>query len=62
MANYSVIVVEDEVIIAEDIRRSLTRMGYAVPEVRGTDPAACNPLDVEGEYDPSNISFKHSLT
>lgn len=45
MADIKVIVVEDESIVAEDIRRTLIKLGYAVPAVVSSGEAAIKKVE-----------------
>lgn len=52
MAKTSVLVVEDESIVAKDIQNSLKKLGYAVPSVENTGEDA---IDAAGQYKPDLI-------
>ncbi|MCZ7372465.1 MAG: response regulator, partial [Candidatus Methanoperedens sp.] len=47
MEKIKILVVEDESIIAEDIRRSLENLGYSVPSVVSSGEAAINKAKEE---------------
>lgn len=52
MAKTSVLVVEDESIVAKDIQNSLKKLGYVVPSVENTGEDA---IDAAGQYKPDLI-------
>ena len=52
MAKTSVLVVEDESIVAKDIQNSLKKLGYAVPSVENSGEDA---IDSAGQYRPDLI-------
>lgn len=52
MAKTSVLVVEDESIVAKDIQNSLKKLGYVVPSVENTGEDA---IDAAGKYKPDLI-------
>ena len=52
MAKTSVLVVEDESIVAKDIQNSLKKLGYVVPSVENTGEDA---IDAAGQYRPDLI-------
>lgn len=52
MAKTSVLVVEDESIVAKDIQNSLKKLGYAVPSVENSGEDA---IDAAGKYKPDLI-------
>ena len=52
MAKTSVLVVEDESIVAKDIQNSLKKLGYTVPSVENTGEDA---IDAAGQYKPDLI-------
>lgn len=52
MAKTSVLVVEDESIVAKDIQNSLKKLGYTVPSVENTGEDA---IDAAGQYQPDLI-------
>lgn len=52
MAKTSVLVVEDESIVAKDIQNSLKKLGYSVPSVENTGEDA---IDAAGQYKPDLI-------
>lgn len=52
MAKTSVLVVEDESIVAKDIQHSLKKLGYLVPSVENTGEDA---IDAAGQYKPDLI-------
>lgn len=52
MAKTSVLVVEDESIVAKDIQNSLKKLGYTVPSVENSGEDA---IDAAGQYSPDLI-------
>lgn len=52
MGKTSVLVVEDESIVAKDIQNSLKKLGYSVPSVENTGEDA---IDAAGQYKPNLI-------
>lgn len=52
MAKTSILVVEDESIVAKDIQNSLKKLGYTVPSVENTGEDA---IDAAGQYKPDLI-------
>jgi CheY-like chemotaxis protein len=52
MTSYQIIVVEDETIVALDLKNRLTRLGYSVPAMAATGPEA---IAVAEKYQPDLI-------
>ena len=52
MAKTSILVVEDESIVAKDIQNSLKKLGYSVPSVENTGEDA---IDATGKYKPDLV-------
>ena len=52
MAKTSILVVEDESIVAKDIQQSLKKLGYSVPSVENSGEDA---IDAAGQHKPDLI-------